>query len=117
VASIYFFLNVKLPRNFGLLALAAFLFFDGINIGWLVYYSDYPLYYFTLNGILAMLAGIFWAFQKETWKNFGLLTLSGYLIFNGISSTVPYGSEISTSVLIISTLFSISAAILIPLRR
>ena len=117
VASIYFFLNVKLPRNFGLLALAAFLFFDGINIGWLVYYSDYPLYYFTLNGILAMLAGIFWAFQKETWKNFGLLTLSGYLIFNGISSTVPYGSEISTSMLIISTLFSISAAILIPLRR
>jgi len=117
LVSIYYFFNRELPHNFGFIMLAAFLFFDGVNVWRFANNSDFPLYYFTLNGIPAMLSGIFWAFQKATWKSFGFLMLSGYLIVNGASSIILYDENLNFIMFIIATLFAIPAAISISLRK
>ena len=109
--------NTYLQRNFGFITLAIFLFFDGINVIRLAFNSDYPLYYFTLNGILAMVAGIFWGFQKETWKDFGFIMLCGYLIVIGASSIVLYDTDVDRVMFIVSILFAVPAAISLSLRK
>lgn len=116
LVSISIISNREIPKNFGFITLALFLFFDGINVERLAFNSDYPLYSFTLNGILAMVAGIYWAFQKETWMNFGLILLCGNLIIIGVSGLVVY-DEVSNTLLGISVLFSVPAAIFIVMRK
>jgi hypothetical protein len=117
LTSLSFLLNKGLPRNFGFITLALFLLFDGINVERLAFNSDYPLYYFTLNGILAMVSGVFFVSQKETWRNFGFSMLSGHLLLNGASSMMVYATELNHVLLAISTFFAIPAAISFLLRK
>jgi hypothetical protein len=110
-------MNRELPRDFGFITLALFLFFDGFNVVRLAFNPEYSLYYFTLNGILAMVSGVFWISQKETWRNIGFIALSAYLIVTGASGLVVYDSEANNIVLAISVFFSVPAAIFIVMRK
>ncbi len=109
--------NMEVPKNFGFITLALFMIFDGYNVERIAFDSSYPLFYFTLNGILAVLAGTYWAFQKETWKRFSLILLCGGLIATGIAGFFVYDSDINNTMLFISVLFSVPAAIALALRK
>jgi hypothetical protein len=116
LASLAFILKKEMLRNFGFITLAIFLFLDGINVELLALSSDHPLYYFMLNGILAIVSGIFFAAQRETWRNFGFIMLSGYLITLGAAGLSVYNS-LNTTFLIISAIFGVPAAIFFFLRK
>ncbi len=109
--------NREIPKNFGFITLALFMLFDGFNVERLAFDSEYPLYFFTLNGIFALLAGTYWAFQKETWKSFPLIMLCGGLIVIGAAGFFVYEEEINTAMLAISVLFSVPAAVALALRK
>jgi len=65
LAGVSFILIKELPRNFGFITLAIFLLLDGINVERIaINNSDYPLYYFTLIGIIALVSGVFLAFKE-----------------------------------------------------
>ena len=117
MVSLFIVLNRELPRGFGFITLALFLFFDGFNVVRLAFNPEYSLYYFTLSGILAMVSGVFWIFQKETWRNVGFIALSAYLIVTGASGLVVYEYEAHMIMLPISVLFSVPAAIFIVMRK
>ena len=117
MVSLSIVLNRELPRGFGFITLALFLFFDGFNVVRLAFNPEYSLYYFTLSGILAMVSGVFWIFQKETWRNVGFIALSAYLIVTGASGLVVYEYEAHMIMLPISVLFSVPAAIFIVMRK
>ncbi|NOT06041.1 MAG: hypothetical protein HOP27_15720 [Anaerolineales bacterium] len=117
LVSLSIVMNRELPRDFGFITLALFLFFDGFNVVRLAFNPEYSRYYFTLNGILAMVSGVFWISQKETWRNIGFIALSAYLIVTGASGLVVYDSEANSIVLTISILFSVPAAIFIVMRK
>ena len=117
MVSLFIVLNRELPHGFGFITLALFLFFDGFNVVRLAFNPEYSLYYFTLSGILAMVSGVFWIFQKETWRNVGFIALSAYLIVTGASGLVVYEYEAHMIMLPISVLFSVPAAIFIVMRK
>ena len=117
LTSLSFLLNRELPRNFGFITLALFLLFDGINVERLAFNSEYPLYYFTLNAIMALVSGSFFVFQKETWKNFGFSMLAGYLLLTGAASSMVYATELHHTLLVISAFFAVPAAVFFLLRK
>jgi hypothetical protein len=105
------------PLNFGFITLALFLLFDGINVERYVLDSSYPLYFFMLNAIPAMAAGLYFILQKENWRNIGFLLLAGFLLSNGIISLIPFDSAVYLVLLAVSILFSVPAAIFLFLRK
>ncbi len=84
--------------------------FDGFNVERPAFDSEYPLYFFTLNGIFALLAGMYWVFQKETWKSFSLIVI-------GTSGFFVYDDAVNNIMLGISVFFSVPAAIALALRK
>ena len=118
LAGISIILKKEIPRNFGFITLAIFLLFDGINVVQLAAKPDaYPLYYFTLSGIFALTSGAFFVSQRETWKNFGFIMLSGCLLATGAASMNVYETDINRIFLVISVLFSVPAAVSFFLRK
>ncbi len=117
MVSLSIVLNRDLLRDFGSITPALFLLFDGFNVVRLAFNPEYSQYYFTLSGILAMVSGVFWISQKETWRNVGLIALSAYLIVIGASGLVVYEFDAHILMLSISVLFSVPAAIFIVMRK
>jgi hypothetical protein len=117
LTSISFILRNETPRNFGFIALAIFALFDGINVERLAFNTDYPLYYFILNGIMALVAGVFFISQKETWKNFGFIMASGYLILTGLAGLAVYDIPVNNILLVVSAFFALPAATFFLLRK
>jgi len=110
-------LKKDIPKNLGFITLSVFMFFDGINEVRLASNGGYPLYYFALNGIIALVSGFYFVSQGETWKNFGFIMLSGYLISTGVAGLTVNISELYRSFLMTSILFSIPAAVSFFLRK
>jgi hypothetical protein len=117
LTGISFIVKKEIPRNFGFITLAIFLLLDGINILRIAFNSDYPLYYFTLGGIFALVSGIFFISQKETWKNFGFIMSSGSLIMISAANMNVNSQDLNYTFLIISTLFAVPAAVFFFLRK
>lgn len=117
LVSISIFLKKDIPRNAGFVSLAIFLFFDGINVVRLAFNADYPLFYFTANSVMALISGIFFLSQRETWQNFGFILLSGYLITNGASNVVLYDTSVDRVLYILAAIFAIPAAVFFFLRK
>jgi len=112
-----FFWRKEVPRNFGFIALTVFFLFDGINVERVAFNSDYPPYYFILNGTMALVAGVFFLSHRETWKNFGFSTASVSLFLTGWAGLAAYDTSISYVLLIISSLFAVPAAVYFILRK
>lgn len=117
ITGIFFFLKKDVPRTFSFITLAVFLVLDGINVERVVYDSSFQYYFFSINGLIAVAAGIFFAFRKETWKHFGFIMLSIYLFLTGLSGVTTYQSDVSFNFLAVSILFSVPAAIYFLVRR
>jgi hypothetical protein len=117
LVSISFLLKGIVPRNFGFITLAIFLFFDAINVARIAFDANPQPHHFALNAILALASGIFFASQRETWKNVGFILLSGYLIANGASSIVLYDTDVDRVLFLLSALCATPAAIFFFLRK
>ena len=117
LTGILLFLKKDVPKNFGFMMLAVFLILDGINVERFIYDSNFLQYFFAVNGIFAVVSGLFFIARKEIWKNFGFLMLSGYLISTGAAGITAYNPELSLTFLVISTFFAIPAAIFFFLRK
>ncbi len=117
LASLSFLFQKDVSRNFGFIALAVFLLFDGVNVVRLAFNEDYPLYYFTANAILALASAVFFLFQMETRRHAGFLLLSGYLLANGSSNLVLYDVTTDKFLYFLSALFAIPAALFFLIRR
>jgi drug/metabolite transporter (DMT)-like permease len=83
---ITFILKKEIPRNFGFVTLAIFLFLDGIITVLYAFNSDAPPHLLTaLTGIIPLFSGIYFIFQRQILKNVGFLSLCGYLISIGLA--------------------------------
>jgi uncharacterized caspase-like protein len=113
------FIRVKnVPRNFGFITLAIFMFLDGINVELFALNPNYPAIYLAPSGIMALVSGIFFISQRETWKNFGFIMLSGYLILTGIAGISGYiYFDAALTLLMVSIFFAVPAAIFFFLRK
>ncbi|HJS19778.1 MAG TPA: caspase family protein [Anaerolineales bacterium] len=111
-AGISFFVKKDLPRNFGMVSLAVFLILDGINVEGLVINEYYPLYLFTANAIPALASGIYFLARKETWRDFGFLMLSVYLVTNAGAGILVYdsGGDMNRAFALLASLFAVLAA-------
>ena len=111
--------NRGLPRNPGFIMLAAFLILSGINNALLTFDSDYPDYYFVFSGIPALISGIYFVWQRETWRDMGFLMLSGYLITHGLANLLLsiISSEAYSGITVIESIFSILAAFFFFMRK
>lgn len=112
-----FILKKEIPRNIGFITLALYTALDGINVEGLVFNSEFPQYFFAINGIFGLLSSVFFALQKATWKNLGFSLLVGYLIANSIAGLVVYNSDLSSIFLIIASVFAVPAAIFFLARK
>lgn len=117
ITGLFFFLKKDVARTFGFIALAVNLVLDGINVERFLYDSSFQNYFFSINGLIAITAGIFFTSQKETRRNFGLIMLSIYLFLTSLSGVTTYQSDVSLNFLAASILFSIPAAIFFLVRR
>lgn len=117
LTALAFVLIKSIPRNFGLLALVLFLLLDGINELRFASNSDYPLYYFILGGIPALVSGIYFVFQKELWRNVGFIMAAGALILFGAAGISVDSYDVSKLLAMMGVLFSIPAGILLFLRK
>lgn len=117
LVSISVMLKKDIPRNFGFITLSVFMFFDGINVVRLASYGEYPMFYFALNGIAALVSGFYFVSQGTTWKNFGFIMLSGYLISTGVAGITVNTSELNRTFSIFSILFALPAAIFFFLHK
>jgi hypothetical protein len=117
LVSLAFVLKKDIPRNVGFVSLAIFLFLDGINVERLAFNSEYPLFYFTANAVMALVSGIFFLSQRETWKNFGFILLSGYLIATGASNVVLYDTEVDRVLYLLAAIFALLAVVFFFLRK
>jgi hypothetical protein len=111
LVGISFFLKKEVPRNFGFIALALFSFLFGIMVEIDYFTSSIQQSLFSLPALLSLLAGIFFASQKETRQDFAFLMLAGYLISLSVAQiTIDY-STIDGIFSLISALFGLAAAI------
>jgi hypothetical protein len=105
-----FFLKKKVPRNFGFIALALFSLLFGIMVEIDYFTGSIQQALFSLPALLSLLAGIFFASQKETRQDFAFLMLSGYLIsLSAAQITIDY-SAIDGIFSFISALLGLAAA-------
>ena len=116
LVSLSVMLKKDIPRNVGFITLAIFMFFDGVNVERLAANSEYSLDYFALNGITALVSGFYFVSQGATWKNFGFIMLSGYLILIGVAG-ITVETEQNRTFLMFSILFAIPAAVSFFLRK
>ncbi len=106
-----FALKKEIPRNIGFIALASSLFLDGIIIELIALNPDYfPQSLFVFPGLISLSSGIFFAFQRETRKNFGFTLLSGYLISLSLAQIAANQSPIENIFVNISALIALPAA-------
>src|SRR6185503_11571788 len=111
LVGISFFLKRDVPRNFGFIALALFSLLFGIMIQLDYFTSSIPQSLFSLPALLSLLAGIFFASQKETRQDLAFLMLSGYLISLSAAQITIDSSAIDGIFSLISALFGLAAAI------
>jgi hypothetical protein len=120
LAGVSYFLKKDIPRNFGFIALAIYLLFDGIlGLILAIDHENRLISFLLVSGIIALASGVFFISQKETWKNLGFLMLSSDLIVDGLAGVtfVLYDTSVGTNVWFISSFFAIPAAILFLLRK
>ena len=118
ITSIFFFLKKDVPRTFGFINLTVFMFLDGINVEIFAFNPDsFPRSYFAVNGIIALASGIFFATKRQTWKNFGFIMLSGYLIMTAAAGINAHDDSLAALFLGISILFATPAAVFFFLRK
>jgi len=117
LVSLSFLWKKEIPRNFGFITLAIFLLFEGINVAQNTLQSNYSPNYFTLNGIMALVSGVFFISHTEVWKNFGFLMVSGCLLVTGLSGFVADDTTIYTVLLAVFIFFAIPAATFFILRK
>ena len=110
LVGISFFLKKEVPRNFGFIALAFFSLLFGIMIQLDYFTSSIPQPLFSLPALLSLLAGIFFASQKETRQDLAFLALSGYLISLSAAQITIDSSGIDAIFSLISALFGLAAA-------
>jgi hypothetical protein len=67
--------------NFGLISLAIFAVLNGIVLALITINPSLSPHFFTVPAIMALVTGMFFAFQGETWKHLRTITLAGFLIF------------------------------------
>lgn len=112
------FIRIKdIPRNLGFVALTIFLFLNGINVELFAFIPDFPDYFFPIPGMMALLSGIFFVSQKDTWKHLRYIMLSFYLLF---VSLVYFGADAVNGTYIfsiITAIFALLAAIFFFLRK
>lgn len=106
-----FFLKKEVPRNFGFIALALFSLLFGIMVELDYFTSSIQQALFSLPALLSLLAGIFFASQKETRQDFAFLMLSGYLLALSAAQITIDSSAIDGIFSSISALFGLAAAI------
>ena len=107
---ISFFLKKEVPRNFGFIALALFSLLFGIMIQLDYFASSMQQSWFSLPALLSLLAGVFFASQKETRQDFAFLMLSGYLLSLSAAQITIDSSAIDGIFSLISSLFGLAAA-------
>ncbi len=107
-----FFLKKEVPRNFGFIALALFSLLFGIMIQLDYFTSSIQQSWFSLPALLSLVAGIFFASQKETRQDLAFLTLAGYLISLSAAQITIDSSSVDAIFSVISALFGLVAAIL-----
>jgi len=111
LTGIAFVLKKETPRTIGFIALAVFLLLDGINVFILAFDPEYPLYFFALNALTALVSGIFFISRRETWKHMGFVLLSGFLLSTAVAGINVYTSAVNTTFLVISAVIALPAAI------
>jgi len=111
LVGIFFILRKEVPRNFGFMTGALFLFLDGIQVELFPLISNYPIHFFTLTGIIALASGTYFISQRETWKNLGFMMLSGSLISISFAYFSITNEILYIPFLIISGFFSFLAAV------
>ena len=117
LAGIAFFLVKETPRTFGFLALAIFLLLNGVMVELFAFQPDSSLFFFNVPGIMALLAGLFFVSQKETWRTRSSMALSGYLISVGL---LYFGIDdfYDTQIFyIITAIFALLAGVFFFLRK
>jgi hypothetical protein len=107
---ISFFLNKEVPRNFGFIALALFSLLFGLMIQLDYFASSIQQSWFSLPALLSLLAGVFFASQKETRQDFAFLMLAGYLLSLSAAQITIDSSVIDGIFSLISSLFGLAAA-------
>jgi hypothetical protein len=117
LVGVSFIQKKEAARNFGVIAFAIFSVLNGIIIISFTVNPDFPTHFFTVPGIMSLLAGMFFVFQRETWKHLRYIILSGFLIFVspvyfGIDETM--GTHIFS---IIAISFALLSGILFFLRK
>ena len=105
-----FFLNKEVPRNFGFIALALFSLLFGLMIQLDYFASSIQQSWFSLPALLSLLAGVFFASQKETRQDFAFLMLSGYLLSLSAAQITIDSSAIDGIFSLIASLFGLVAA-------
>ena len=118
LAGLSFVLKKDMPRSFGFIALAVFLFVHGITAILYVFMPDSPLFVlYPYMAVIPLACAIYFIFQKWVLKNFGFLMLSGYLISTGFCYFFIVDTPIYKPFLILSAVFALPAAVLLFLRR
>lgn len=79
-----FFLTKDIPRNLGFVSLFLFAVLSGIFGALLMVNSEFPLHFFGVSGMMALIAAIFFAFQRDTWSRIRYILLLVYLILVGM---------------------------------
>jgi hypothetical protein len=111
LVGISFVLKKEIPRNIGFITLATSLFLDGIIIELIAFNSDYfSQSLFVYPGLISLSSGIFFAFQRETRKNFGFILLSGYLISLSLAQITANQSSLEDIFFNIAALLALPAA-------
>jgi hypothetical protein len=117
LVSLAFLWKKEIPRNLGFITLAIFLLIHGINGAQSAFQSDYSYNYIVLNGIIALVSGVFFISQRASWKNFGFLMGSGALIATGLSGLAIYDVAVHKVFLAAFILFAFPAATFFILRK
>ena len=118
LAGLSFALKKDMPRSFGFIALAVFLFVHGITAILYVFMPDSPLFVlYPYMAVIPLACAIYFIFQKWVLKNFGFLMLSGYLISTGLCYFFIEDLLIYKPFLVISAIFALPAAVLLFLRK
>ena len=117
LVGVFTILKKELSGNFGFIAFAIFAVLNGIIAALDALSSDFQTHFYTVPGVMALLAGMFFVSQRETWKHLRYMMLSGFLIF---VSLVYFGlDEVNGTYIfsIISAIFALLAGIFFFLRK
>ncbi|HJR81984.1 MAG TPA: caspase family protein [Anaerolineales bacterium] len=114
---ITFNLNKDIPRNFGFISFAIFTILNGLVVALNTIIGEFPVNFFNVPGMMALLASLFFVSRGETWKHLRYIMLSCFLIFVGL---VYLGiDEVNGTYIfsIITAIFALLAGIFFFLRK